>query len=479
MSMSKFFRDSEENFYYIHRHIEHFKKSEAIDLFENQKNQNYAIMKQRYKENYLKNISGISQKAQDKIALATQENEILNNLDEALLDTLNNLVSKEIKKYNLDETMKLAHKSLETYIKTEDLKDLDNLFAQITKASEILRSHPAEIITAIGRSNWLQSGRDLGKIRKDIQAQIIALNNKKIRVSKKETEIILKELDKLAEGLSAKELNKRSLTTILTRIFSTVIGEFLVSKGVVLGLDEAHAKIKNSLVGEKHLKVTDSLQDLLNTYKRTNLTFKTDNSFQDLELSLEDGETFKVNLGLSTKWYQGVGNSGPDSVHITKESHFIDKIGNLFSTREGKYYVYNSLALVQQDNEPYSALKASIVARAADFIISGLGEQGDFTQFIVINGTFYSIWQIILALEFFNEGQGHSGLGEGKTDPITISATGLSDIARLTQEAQNKIPNLHEAFRRSRQQNILMDSLAMEGYFYPQRLANALKKMGK
>jgi hypothetical protein len=39
----------------------------------------------------------------------------------------------------------------------------------------------------------------------------------------------------------------------------------------------------------------------------------------------------------------------------------------------------------------YGALKSMIIARNIDTIISGLGAENDFAQFIVINGTFYSI----------------------------------------------------------------------------------------
>jgi len=301
MSMAKTFKDNDETFYYIHRHIEHFDKNEAVARFQRQKTQDYMRMRQRYKENYLKNITALSPKAQDKIALAAQEDKILTNLDQALLNSLNNNVSKEIKQYDLEAKMKRAYTALDDFINTRDLKSLDTLFSQITKASELLRSHPTEIVAAVGRANWLASGRDLGKIKKDIQKQITALENKRIRVGKKETQMVLQALEKLADGLGAETLDQRSLSTQLTRIFSTAIGEFIVSKGVIKGLDLVHKQVKDSLVGEKHLTVTDSLQDLLKFYKRENLTFKTDNAFQDIELTLEEGENFNINLGISTK----------------------------------------------------------------------------------------------------------------------------------------------------------------------------------
>lgn len=63
----------------------------------------------------------------------------------------------------------------------------------------------------------------------------------------------------------------------------------------------------------------------------------------------------------------------------------------MFNTDNDKYYIYNSLGLVAQDDSMYKALKAAMVARNLDVMMSGLGLQGDFAQFIIINGEFYSI----------------------------------------------------------------------------------------
>lgn len=76
---------------------------------------------------------------------------------------------------------------------------------------------------------------------------------------------------------------------------------------------------------------------------------------------------------------------------ITTEVSFLNRINQLLNSESDKYYIYNSLGLVGQDNSMYSALKAAIVARNLDVMMSGLGPQGDFSQYIIINGEFYSI----------------------------------------------------------------------------------------
>lgn len=477
MAMPKTFKDGDESFYYIHRHIQHFNKSEAVARFQNQKDQDYTVMRQRYKSNYLQNVQGLTPIAEKKLKLAESKDEVLTAVDQAFLDSLNNSISKAIKKYDLEGHKAQAFASLDLYIKTKDLKYLDAVFKHITRASTILRTHPKEIIAAVGQGNWLKSGRSLTKIKEDIHKQILALEGRRFFVSKPETMAILRELEGLTEGLSAQELNTKSLYTRLTHIFSTNLGEYLVSKGVIYGFNEAHSILRKSLVGSKHLKMTNSLKELLTLYPRTNLTYKTDNTFKNLTLTVKDGEAFKINLGLSAKWYEGMGSGLGDSVHITTETNFIGKINQLLASGKGRYYIYNALALVNQDGTAYAALKAAIVARAADFIISGYGVQGDFSQYLVINGDFYSIWQLVLALQYFNAGQGHSALSPGTTDPITVSAMGLKDIAQKTQDAGKYDANLYEAFQRAKEQNHMMEDLSMGAYFYPNRLKNALQQM--
>ena len=45
---TKTFIGHERTYYYLHRHMAHFEKSDAMALFESQKKQGYLIAKQRY-----------------------------------------------------------------------------------------------------------------------------------------------------------------------------------------------------------------------------------------------------------------------------------------------------------------------------------------------------------------------------------------------------------------------------------------------
>lgn len=137
-----------------------------------------------------------------------------------------------------------------------------------------------------------------------------------------------------------------------------------------------------------------------------------------------------------------------------------------------KYYAYNALSLAGEDNSVYKALKAAILARNMDILISGIGLKGDFSQYLVINGEFYSIWQIINLIENYNSGQGASGIDPGATDPVTLSAQGLKSVVEETEKVKNDPNNIKFAFARAVQQNRMIEKMGLTGHFYPQRLKN-------
>jgi hypothetical protein len=78
--------------------------------------------------------------------------------------------------------------------------------------------------------------------------------------------------------------------------------------------------------------------------------------------------------------------------------------------------------------EIYSAFKAAIIKTNADILIAGSGTAGDFAQFIIINGQFFSIASIIEKVAD-TVGQSHTMSKESDiTDVLTLSITGASEL---------------------------------------------------
>lgn len=477
VNIKTFSLDNESaTYYYIHRHIDHFERDAAIAFFQEQKNINYQIMKNRFKENYLENLSGATRESLGILDAAMKEDEILDSLDKDILDTLNNSISEAIKNYDFNNKINIAYNSLNNFINTQDAKALDKLLAQITSATKILTNSQSELTFLLGVKRQYAKNRDLNALYQYIEKGIQSIENKIIKVNASRIQSVNNSLLQLVGDLSKQNFNKQSLNGYIKNIFSTQIGEYLISKGIGKALNLLPTEIRKSLTGAKNVEVTEDpeLQALIQNYgQKGNQVFKTDNSFKDLDIEINSGENVNINLGISTKWYKGTGSGAVYDVAVATETSFVNRLDQMLKNSIENYYAYNALGLAGQDNELYSSLKAALVARNLDVLISGLGVQGDFAQYLVINGNFYSIWQIINAIEFFNKGQGSYTKGD-KTDPITISATGLSKVISLTDQAQGQPNNLTQAFVRAKKQNQLISTLGLSAHFYPNRLKNAL-----
>ena len=377
----------------------------------------------------------------------------------------------------MKKKVKIAYSSLDKFINTKDAKALDKLLAQISSATHILTTSKNELTFLLGIKKQYANNRDLNALYQYIQSGIDNVNNKLISVNASRIQSVNNSLSKLVGDLSKGKLNKGVLNGYIRNIFSTQVGEFLVSKGVGKALGLLPSEIKKSLAGTKNIEVSEDeeLKTLIQKYgQKGNQVFKTDNSFKDLSINInENGDIVNVNLGISTKWYKGSFSGVVYDAAIATETSFTNRLNQMLKSSIEFYYAYNALGLAGQDSEVYSALKSALVARNLDVLISGLGVQGDFSQYLVINGNFYSIWQIINAIEYFNRGQGTYEQGN-KTDPITLSVTGLSKVIDLTQQSQNEPNNLTKAFVRSKKQNQLINGLGLEAHFYPGRLRNAL-----
>jgi hypothetical protein len=298
------FTDDGRTYYYIHRHLEHFEKDAAISLFKTQKTQSYLEMKNRYRKNYLSNISGVNDESLKILDAAMREEEVIGNLDKDLLDILNKRVAEGIQAYELDTKLSSAYNSLNQFLNSKDAKDLDNLFAQITKATTLLNTNMDGLLALIGPRGEYKKHRDIEKLSMLLQQEIAKLEGKVLNVSQKKLLSVEKSLSSLIIGLSSdKSISRLSLQRYLSNIFSTQIGEYVVSKGVAKGLALGLKEIRTSLTGAQNIEITsDEVDNFVKAFGQTGkTTFKTDNSFQNLEITLEDGATFNINLGLSTK----------------------------------------------------------------------------------------------------------------------------------------------------------------------------------
>lgn len=479
--MPQQFHDNGKVYYYIHRHQKHFPKNAALALFEQQKKQGYTQAKSRFKQNLANSITAIDKDAKLRLEQALSQEEVLTDLQTSFVNVLNNTMQESIQSFNLETMINSASVSLNRYIEGKDSKDLDKLFAQIIEASKLLNTDISSLTYLLGRKSEFRKDRDLVKLNDEIQKRLKELEGKKLNVSQSRVKSILGSLNRLTSDLSNKDLSdkntKQGLTSCLTNIFSTQVGEYIVARimGEIVG--EGLQDIRQSLVGSQNLTFEEGSDDMdlfINFGQKDRQRYKADVHYPNISISLEEcgGGNFKISLGVSAKWYKNLGST--NKVSITSEN-FVHRLTQLMQEHGGSlYYAYNAVGLMHQDNSMYTALKAALVARNIDVFVSGLGTQGDFAQFLIINGEFYSAWDIVRTLEQYNHGQG-STKETGTTDPITSSISNAKNIADITESVKDAPGNIMNAYIRAKIQNNLFNESKLNVHFHPQRLRRILK----
>lgn len=460
--MQTFYTD--QMYYYIHRRYEHFEEAgDLLQTLTEQKETFYNETLKRFKENY---IASISPESLEPLRLAMEnEDEIIETIDKALGEQLNSTVSKALQESRLEGMIKDAYSALDKVVKNRDAENLENLFAVIEEAATMLEdSEMKNALLAIlqNRKNYSQLGRFANYINKEISK----MDMKILETNYSTISTVLNSLQKLTRRLVNKE-KKSVLQGSIKNIFSTAFGEYAVQKAVGNLMGNLKQSIEEGLLGAGDVKLEHP--DVVKTWERygsQSPRHKVDNYFKHFNIQIDEtNNSVFIDLGISTKWYKTGGDA--QGVAFTTEKSFKHRLDQIFNN-QNMYGIYNGLALTEQDPSIYHALKAVIVARNIDTMMSGLGvAAGDFAQFIVINGHFYSIYDIIKTLENYNTGQG--------TDIVTVSAKGLKQVLDYTKAAQNENKNLEAAFERSKQQNKLLDVLELTGHFYPQRLISVVK----
>lgn len=301
------FTDDGQSYYYMHRHMAHFEKNEAISFFQQQKKMNYTIAKQRYMKNYLSNIISVDGQSLEALNLSLgNEEQFISNLDQEIVDVLNNKVSEYIKQTNYEQIVRKAYSSLNDFLNTKDLKKLDNLFTAITEATSILESKSAvtSLLPLLKKFKVDKNNRSLSNLNEFINNQIAQIEGQVISVrNEKQVLSVLNSISRLTNDLNIGDIKKNTLQGYLRNIFSTQVGEYLVSIAIRKGLKTLIRNIQNTFSGSKD--VTVDIDDEMYEYTQNpgKSKFKTDNSFKNLTMDIsEDGsDQVKINLGISAK----------------------------------------------------------------------------------------------------------------------------------------------------------------------------------
>lgn len=459
---------------YIHLRKEDFDSNSAIGLFNKMQKEQYEKTLSRYKQRYLENlhISAKTKEAMEFTAKLQKDGNLIDIVDKQLKNHLDNTFQKQLTDSNLKTQASIANKSIKSYFNNKDIKEFDKILecieivgAEIFGDTNVFMSFIQELRKDNTSTKELETKMD--KMIQKYEGQMIKFSST--------ANSVIKKLQTLIKNING-DITLRSLQTSVTNIFSTELGEYFTQKTVGIATDASASEIEKSLLGAKDVKLSKNENIFFKQHGSQSKRYKTDNSIKRFSLNVEEKEKeFNVilDLGLSVKWYQTVNGDLDKSVTVASETSFMHRIRQAFdmTNNANKYLIYNSLALTGQDNSMYLALKAAIVARNIDVLISGLGVQGDFSQMIVVNGKFYSVYDIIKALKDYN-GAGTSSDDDQK-GVLTASATGLSKIINMNTKV-GKRDSLYKAFIRSQKIEKELENLHFDVHFYPNKLGNML-----
>lgn len=460
---------------YIHRHVKNFRRtfgkvkgSEAAELYSKERDRGIREAKERYQKLYMKNLI-VPQNVKKIMNSAMNKDEILSSIDSGLLDNLNQIMQQSISNFDLNAIRNNAYTSLNEFINTGDVQELNNLFKAIADASELLNVADNELYFLIYGDKGFSNTLDLTELNQQLNTKISSWEGKVISINQQQLLKVMKNVQQISSEILSGQASSQRMKNNLSNIFSTRLGEFFISNaiGTALGaLDDELKDIEKTLVGNnKNVYTLDAKSKALIDKSKVVHSFKTDNKFENISIDLSELSPghFIINLGISTKWYENLNKTG--RVKTVNDSHAILKLEELINSNyKNRYFVYNTIGLAKDNSILYEGLLDALAAMNIDKFLSGVGNKGDFSQYLVINGKFYSILQIINLLDMqFKKNQ--------KNNIFSITMNGINTITNLTtQAASEKRPSWERGIARSKEQNLLIKKLKITGFLHINKL---------
>lgn len=444
---------------YVHKNLENFNESAASAYF-NQKAEHAESMFGRYKERFISSIS-LSPEMK-KLFDLTEENslereEFIQEID----DSIGKGISRALDNASIDAVLDIARGARNDYKGgVEDIQKLDKLLGYIIEASELIEQGNA-------LSLLLSQTTDLSQLPDRLQEFLYSKEGKVVQTNNKVLNSVAKSLLSLSSKVQVEKVSEKSMSSYITNIFSTNIGEAIIALGVgrtaKKGLDEIFDQF---LVGTKSVTIEneETYDGLINS------TYKPDIVAKNFEVRIEDrGETFTIDLGLSGKTYASLSDSG---VNIVTGKPFEQFLLMLFS--DGKYHVLNTLAHLNQVNDIYRKMKKSILLTYADNFLSGTGAGTDFAQYVIINGKAYSIYNILRTITRDNVITGATSFDGNSKDPIVLSIQGAGQAQKIQNSYSVNRPSWEKAWQRSKEINSLVAGLKVHAHFRPDFLPKSI-----
>ena len=504
---------------YIHQHVENIGKllnqnnnfssvtQDITQTFIKQKQQAVAASKAQFKRLYFSTLK-LSNKA--KVALAdvfNEEDDLLKELDSQLKKGLEQQIASENIERLIEIQRNLSHqqianlwaKKVGSGASEKTLKEFNQLINALIEVAKIIQNENGGAALLGMLQNFSAS---IGQQTKISVAGASVSLQKAINRFKKENNSVLIDMpvvNNIIEGInkitttlhlaaSEESYSKRGANQLISGIFSTEFGEAIagtIRTSVEDMLAEAILKSAGTLktTGQKAVKIeyTDEYGRILTNNNLPNEAKmgKADIKREGVSLSLiSTPQKIELDVGISVKTYKTnkigkLSSLGGQTISSgsggTIKEAFLALFGNNFVKN---YYGYNIMAhsINPMVAEQSGLLNDLLLTRQITRLFASRGGSKDFAQFILINGTLVSIYDIILLSETMSFNKSASQESTDSKQGIYLSIPDRLEISNLNNTT------IENNFRRSKLVQSKIDNTRIYAHIHLDKLLQNFQK---
>lgn len=442
----KYIINNSEKLTYVHRDSKNFNQAIAKNYFQH-KQQQYSVMLNQYREALLQNIH-INGKTLDALNLTTksQQDQLLKNIDSELTKTIEQYIKEN------SETLSSMRQTVQNLTITNQ-NELLKFLETIEQAVSLLHgeNNALSILLNQARNNGLSLGQLSAKLVQKFNLQ--NKNGQLISTSRSALDQLAAQLARLTTAAQGIDFSQRAFNGYLNAIFGTRLGEYAVAKGVKYAFNITDQIVEDFLSGTSSATLKTTLRK---KEKETKTVSKPDVVLGNGQVRLTTSEKENVtivNLGLSVKQYSGTNKT----VDVVSGKPFQGVLEQIFPN--GKYYVYNTLGLLDDTAQTYTEMKKAILFNQAPNFLAGFGAS-NYAQYIVVNGKLYSIYEILKQIK---DSKGNSA-NKMTDDIVAISIAGAKKIKDIRYRYGDN-NSLEQAWLRNKDIHREIGNLTVKGSF--------------
>lgn len=444
----------EDNILYIHRGIENFNMDSAAMALNGERDALLSMIQ----SSEIDALPAPSDSALEMFEMALSENDIMSSLNESFTSALAQNIEEAISRYDYESMASYGTSSLERYLETGDLAELDKIFVNISRASKMMGTSNKELIAAITGRNGFKAHRSLPKLNAQLTSILNAWEGKELTLNQSKMASLIGDINTLVSGISNNSLSKISLIRRLNKIFKKDLGDHVITNVVNKKMGKEVGSLIASLAGDGiKIELDGATKNLINN---SNISGgATVGSSNGIQISMdENGDTFNATMNINTTWSKGFSQAANINMALEEVQ---DSLTNLILNGMQEN-VYNAIAL--EDSDPSGVIAFKNLAVVKTLVTMELMNNNLESPYFLIDGKFISFGSL---LSIILRGEDLSAFAD-----VTIDAESM--VAEYNSEIRNYRENAYWAEVRSSMLSELLDMAIITIRFNTSNLSRLL-----